>query len=141
MLDNKVDNKVFIDFVHEVSVMKVAIGCRNSGGNHKDCSSYRYTTVRALVGSREDGDAAPMSENKDALRADYHCDESMKGEGANYRGCQRFTKAGRECQRWAVQTPHTQTWGGAAYVDPVMVFCHQKKSSCRTGAGLTRGHG
>lgn len=34
------------------------------------------------------------------------CDESMSGDGADYRGCQIHTTSGHGCQAWASQTPH-----------------------------------
>jgi len=34
------------------------------------------------------------------------CDESIEGDGTNYRGCQNKTINGKDCQKWKDQKPH-----------------------------------
>merc|ERR1719453_446345 len=34
------------------------------------------------------------------------CTEEIIGNGENYRGCQRKTVSGRDCQKWSMQRPH-----------------------------------
>ena len=43
------------------------------------------------------------------------CDETMSGNGANYRGCQTTTRSGYTCQAWASQSPHSHTRTPANY--------------------------
>lgn len=35
------------------------------------------------------------------------CDESMSGNGADYKGCQTKTRTGKTCQSWRAYTPHS----------------------------------
>merc|ERR1719450_1216760 len=38
------------------------------------------------------------------------CDESMSGNGQDYRGCQRTTRTGRTCQKWTSNEPHSHSF-------------------------------
>ena len=43
---------------------------------------------------------------KIALCDPVSCDESLSGDGADYRGCQSTTRSGFMCQAWGLLTPH-----------------------------------
>lgn len=59
-------------------------------------------------GCEEDtvADAPTQEEIEAAVAAAESCDETITGNGADYRGCQTRTKGGLECQKWSVQYPH-----------------------------------
>jgi hypothetical protein len=43
------------------------------------------------------------------------CDETLTGDGANYRGCQNEARSGRKCQLWTMQSPHAHETTPANY--------------------------
>mmetsp|Transcript_125987 Transcript_125987/g.327174 ORF Transcript_125987/g.327174 Transcript_125987/m.327174 type:complete len:926 (+) Transcript_125987:139-2916(+) len=57
---------------------------------------------------------AATSAAADALSGDS-CDESLTGDGYDYRGCQTTTRSGLSCQAWSEQQPHTHSFTPASY--------------------------
>lgn len=82
--------------------------CRNPDGHQ---ALWCYTTGATRWGyCVPKGAAAP---GKGACKPD---DESLSGEGVDYRGCQDETMHGYACQRWDEQSPHVHSYRPEDYV-------------------------
>lgn len=77
--------------------------------------------------------AAAVEKKANDVVADSDCNESMIGDGSDYRGCQSRTRSGRQCQHWDTQgAPHNHTWLPASYPGADLA-----KNYCRNPANAT----
>merc|ERR1719422_1586570 len=65
-----------------------------------------------------------------ASAAKEGCDESMTGDGADYRGCQDTTRNGAKCQRWDRRRPQRHRFSPTRYPNADL-----KENYCRTPSG------
>jgi len=70
-------------------------GCDSAGGKSAPSGAQKTQIDKAVADSKS-------------------CDETLTGNGHNYRGCQTRSTSGKECQKWSSQYPHTHNWGTKA---------------------------